>query len=41
LFGHLSEDGGTARGDFVFDEEEKETSEEIADGDGGAGSTWI
>ena len=32
----ISEDGGAARGDFIFAEEEKEPGEEFIDGDGGA-----
>jgi len=36
LVGDVGEDGGTARGDFIFGEEEKEAGEEFVDGDGGA-----
>jgi len=35
LIGDVGEDGGAARRDFVFGEEEKEAGEEIVDGDGG------
>jgi len=36
LVGDVGEDGGTARGDFIFGEEEKEAGEEFIDGDSGA-----
>jgi hypothetical protein len=36
LVSDISEDGGAARGDFIFGEEEKEAGEEFIDGDGGA-----
>jgi len=36
LVSDISEDGGAARGDFIFGEEEKEAGEEFIDGDSGA-----
>ena len=36
LIGDVGEDGGAARGDFIFGEEKKEAGEEFVDGDGGA-----
>jgi len=36
LVGDVGEDGGAARGDFIFGEEEKKPSEEFVDGNGGA-----
>ena len=36
MVGDIGKDGGAARGDFIFGEEEKEPGEEFIDGDGGA-----
>ena len=36
LIGDVGEYGGATRGDFIFGEEEKKSSEEFVDGDGGA-----
>jgi len=36
LVSNIGEDGGAARGDFIFGEEEKEAGEEFIDGNGGA-----